>query len=1377
MSKPAVKHLGQSFGKRSRTRLRLLRRRAQAWKKRVRQAAALSLAVAAMWGGQTAVAQLGQVGQAGQMGMAPAGGIVNRAVAGFQQLDENGPGWLYYGVNAADRGLGYNGSYFTLGGFIPYAEDDLGGLWSADLRSHLSTYGGFFSNVGIVRKQFIGGTIGGLGIYWDYDADMNQYPTSGECGTGPLGQFGHVYNQVGVSAEWLTDYGNLRSNGYIPVGTTAHTAGNPGSVFFQNYVMCNYGLDAALTGADLEVGAYVPGLADWSGMVSVGGYTFGQARYNWNAGSKAGQDVVPYFGGVYTRLDMTLIRNWDFSLQANNDSYFDWTGFARLTYRMGGSRRRNVPDQMEQPMMRNEHIVRAHQTPKVAINPATGTPWRVIHVNNASTAPGNGSAESPFTTLGRADTAATNPWDVVLVARGNGTATGYNTEFSFNAPNQSLVGMGSAFHLNSICCGPINIGGPSGPLPLLSNPAGASVFIDGAIAGGAHVANLNITGSQFGIAGTGDLTSAIGRPSSVNNVTIAGSGLPDPQTGVYLQDATGGINFTNTAIADMTNGGFVVDGGDPNVNYQGSITSDVATNGGVVSPIVEITNTTGGVINLAVGAAPNGSTVANSIVDTGGAGIVIANNTDGTINIGNAKLTNTVPTAITVEDSAATINVTNSVIEKDTAGAAINVAGGAPIFDYKGKITNQQGNILHVDGTTAGSVVLTSPTGSPFTENGDGILVENSAGDVTVLGANIASQQEGILVQNSGGSNTFNDITITAAVNAGVSLQSNLGTENFNNLKITTNGATGLLGNNDNIINITGNSSIASTTAAAVSLTNVAALNANFKSLTSTDSPTNGILLDNVVGIFNSNTATVTNSAASGVVIRNSEGLAVSVPVSTTVSTGSAAGANGIEVTNTNTTSADAINFGTVAVTTANGTGLLTNNTGLVTTAGGTIAATGGAAISATDSNLGVQLTSASSTNSTSNGINLVRDEGSVAIGQTTITNATGVGINAVDNDPGFTANFGVTNVNGAGAEGVNIVNATDPNPDTVYTFSSLDITTTTTAGAAGFRTRNGGTVNFDSPANVAVTGGAAVDMENTTGTTNGVAGSGFTFNSLTSTDSASNGIRLVNLNSDFKALTTATVTNAGGDSVLIADNQVTPPEYKIQFNTLDINNRQDVGLQVNGIAGQLIIDDLQINNTAGVAGDAVRVEGTSDRGATGGRVYIQSGVITDTQGNGVFAQNSILSIDSTTITNSTSNAIFAYAATGDITTISVVDSSLTAATIAGVRLEALGSGGEVNGTILRNQIDVTGNSINAIALDSNGSVFLNAQSNYGTLAPYAPAPGAGAINLDNTFGGTVGIFQGSTAALSTSNNGATVNTSGIITVDAAVPVPPPPAP
>ncbi|NBV87519.1 MAG: hypothetical protein EBS01_14910, partial [Verrucomicrobia bacterium] len=105
--------------------------------------------------------------------------------------------------------------------FVPYAQDDLGGFWSADLRGHLSVNGGFFSNVGAVRKQFVGGALLGIGVYWDYDGDLNQYPTGGAPGTSQYGQFGHAYNQVGVSGEWLTDFGNLRSNGYIPVGTTA----------------------------------------------------------------------------------------------------------------------------------------------------------------------------------------------------------------------------------------------------------------------------------------------------------------------------------------------------------------------------------------------------------------------------------------------------------------------------------------------------------------------------------------------------------------------------------------------------------------------------------------------------------------------------------------------------------------------------------------------------------------------------------------------------------------------------------------------------------------------------------------------------------------------------------------------------------------------------------------------------------------------------------------------------------------------------------------------------------------------------------------------------------------------------------------------------
>ena len=57
--------------------------------------------------------------------------------------------------------------------------------------------------------------------------------------------------------------------------------------------------------------------------------------------------------------------------------------------------------------MRNEHIVRAHQAPEVALNPQTGLPWNVYHVDNSATGAGTGAANSPFTTLGQAEAAAT----------------------------------------------------------------------------------------------------------------------------------------------------------------------------------------------------------------------------------------------------------------------------------------------------------------------------------------------------------------------------------------------------------------------------------------------------------------------------------------------------------------------------------------------------------------------------------------------------------------------------------------------------------------------------------------------------------------------------------------------------------------------------------------------------------------------------------------------------------------------------------------------------------------------------------------------------------------------------------------------------------
>jgi hypothetical protein len=641
--------------------------------------------------------------QYGQTAMAPAGGVVNQAMQGLGTAGL--PGWMYYGINAADRGLGYNGSYMTLGGFIPYSQDDLGGLWAADLRSHLSVNGGFFANVGAVRKQFIGGTLLGLGVYWDYDGDMNQYPVWGELGTSQFGQFGHVYNQVGISGEWLTDYGNLRSNGYIPVGTTASTLGAPDSPFTGNYLLCQTGIDAALGGADLEVGAYIPGLADWAGMISVGGYAYGNTRYEWQEGSQIGQGVVPWFGGVYSRLDMTFLENWDFSLQANNDSYFDWTGFARLTYRMGGSRRRNVPDQAEQPMMRNEHIVRGHQTPIVAINPVTGQPWNVIHVDNTAGYGGTGTAAAPVTTLAAAQALAIQQYDVVYVHAGTSATTPYESLWQFQADHQVLVGQGSTLELNTTTCGYRQFFSyPGGTRPVLGSTGTAITLRNGAI-----VDHFLLQDAPVGIAGDATLT----QTANVNDVTMTGTGTSGDK-GVSLTNVPSGkVNFYNMTISNV-DAPLSIDSGAADVDFQG-----VITNRDSAAASVAIANTAGGTININTTNNTLQTPVAQNLLlatsydvsdlqSQAGAAIVVENTSNTTVNLGQAQITEAGGIGVEVSgNTGSTVNLRNvAITNAGTEGVLIGTNTGSVITVDRLTVVNPGDTGVTVDSNTTSSVTF-----------------------------------------------------------------------------------------------------------------------------------------------------------------------------------------------------------------------------------------------------------------------------------------------------------------------------------------------------------------------------------------------------------------------------------------------------------------------------------------------------------------------------------------------------------------------------------------------------------------------------------------------------------------------------------------------
>ncbi|MGB8852791.1 MAG: hypothetical protein WCC69_04415 [Pirellulales bacterium] len=709
--------------------------------------------------------------QTGQTAMAPSGGLVNQALGRIGVLDGTNPGWLYYGINAADRGLGYNGSYMTLGGFIPMAEDDLGGFWAADLRGHLSEYGGFFSNVGAVRKQFLGGTLLGIGVYWDYDGDQNQYPTAGVPGTTEYGQFGHSYNQVGVSAEWLTNYGNLRSNGYIPVGSTAYTVGAPGYGFVGNNLLCQYGLDTALTGADLEVGAYIPGLSDWAGMISVGGYALGNARYDWQNGTQAGKDVVPWFGGVYTRLDMTFLNNWDFSLQANNDSYFDWTGFARLTYRMGGSRRRNVPDQMEQPMMRNEHIVRAHQTPIVAVNPENGRAWNVIHVDSAAAANGDGSVTAPVRTLADAHTLATNPYDVVLIHAGTSATTPYDAAWQFQADNQILVGEGSTLALNTASCGykEFFASTTGTTYPVLTSAGTAITLRNGAI-----VDHLRIENAPVAIAGNNTLTGG----ANVNDVQIVtGSG----QTAIQLTAVPNGeINLLNMNITNQGRG-LWIDGGAADVTFQGRIASNDAS-----AESILIQNLTSGTVSvnassntLSTPLARNSSLVSSApfivsdVKSLAAAPINVSLNTDAQVTIAQVSLEQPTQRGVAVQSNNGSqitflnldvIDATAQafITENNTSTSSVAIGGSSNLASDSNSLPTFESNddatlAIELTSLTSGITQTTPPAPPPAPSI---VLTGNSAGSLKVTESFTVGGQQGSIARNVDNTTTT-PVTVT----------------------------------------------------------------------------------------------------------------------------------------------------------------------------------------------------------------------------------------------------------------------------------------------------------------------------------------------------------------------------------------------------------------------------------------------------------------------------------------------------------------------------------------------------------------------------------------------------------------------------------------
>ena len=455
------------------------------------------------------------------------------------------PGRVWVSTNIADEGLGFQGTYATIGAKTRLFEDALDGRWLVEGRGHVSVEsGGFFGNLGIERVFTVdaAGADISLSGWVDYDDDQQ-------------GSFAHTFFAWGVSGAVKTRKWDLLGSGYFPEGTTDHTQGDPTgeNCFLGHSIVLQAGIDSALRGFDVTLRTRPKALNFVNGSIDFGGYGYES-------------DLVEYFGGGRGRINMQLLGGLFLSAEINYDERFDATGSLNLTWMWGvnarGSEYAGLARDLERTV-RNDHIVRFNQEVVLALDPDTGRPYNVFHVDNSADPLGDGTVEDAFTTLAEAE-AASGPGDIIFVREGDGTPTGYDTGIQLQ-DDQLFLADGVQHFIpiqngqNFLFCNDVDGVRPT----ITGRNNGAAVTL----ANNNVVRGFNIDGSQapggmqFGIFGDGLSNGGSVTNGLIENNIISGAILH----GVFVTDLAGDWTFRDNNITGNGFDGILLeDACDPN---------------------------------------------------------------------------------------------------------------------------------------------------------------------------------------------------------------------------------------------------------------------------------------------------------------------------------------------------------------------------------------------------------------------------------------------------------------------------------------------------------------------------------------------------------------------------------------------------------------------------------------------------------------------------------------------------------------------------------------------------------------------------------------------------------------------------------------------
>ncbi len=684
------------------------------------------------------------------------------------------PGGYFWARGDFGERPGVEGNYFSTGAFAP-AE-----IWGPNQVSFMD------AQIFVNDQMGPGGDIGlghrfiGMGLMEQpYAIGLNGFLTWDESLQGSRNRRG----SIGV--EFLTDWVHANANYYIPISETPDRIGalnrTKESLFVgNNLVFLNRQMaEQQMEGADFEVGVQVPHF-EWL-TLSGGGYYYD---------SQLGENVR----GTTAKLGIDLTSAiLDVTLQ--KDSMFGTTVNVGTEIRAGAGgieiapHFRNLDSKVYDRVRRRARI--ALQTvelvdQEIAINPATGMPFTVIHVDNTAAAGGDGSNAARFNRL---DLANGPDGDIILVHRGTTSranllpgGNGLNLD-----NNQIVIGEGTPFLFQSAnrsyAC-PLPGFDQMGDNPFVTSNPGTNV-ID--LANNNQVLGLNIIAPTNGNAIGGMNVSNFVINNINQNITVAqdtGAG-----GGVMLRNATGTGRITNTTFKSSTltsAGGIVVQ----NLNQAPlNLTIDdapllsggrygidlVATNSVINANINDVhanRNGTGirmdardnGRVNTLI-TSSNFDNALNGSPETGD-GIVILGTNNGLVNTTMTSVTarNASRDAIrtTLDGSNATVNVNTAILTgamDDTYDAQLRNSSSLNLT-----LTNTSGGMagdagMELDAGMNSSITATLNNANFSPVGGDGInsmLTNGSTTSITATNSSFANAGNDGLFVNSASGSTFN---------------------------------------------------------------------------------------------------------------------------------------------------------------------------------------------------------------------------------------------------------------------------------------------------------------------------------------------------------------------------------------------------------------------------------------------------------------------------------------------------------------------------------------------------------------------------------------------------------------------------------------------